>query len=215
MKTKPTRKRKRLTSPLHNKVADKSIGIRAPKSSLDDIKKVYVSPFLPDVSVTDIMDHLRSLKALRNIMDKIECVKLVKKNASIDKLSFVSFGINVPKRYVSFLTHASVWPAGVTAKEFVDKTVARHNQNIRDLVATRPTKKPTAKPQQKPKNHPTQPINTNQRSQQNTQAVYSQPIQTVFQPPFNTGQSQFMCPSQHTCSIAPNRMQIMYPCQMH
>lgn len=49
-------------SNLDRKVADNQLGVRAPKSSLDEVKKVYVSPFLPGVDVTDIMDHLNAQK---------------------------------------------------------------------------------------------------------------------------------------------------------
>lgn len=158
-----------VSSNLHQKVAETvvGVGVRAPKSSLDDIKRVYVSPFRTNVECTDIMDHLRSVKALRSIIDKIECTKLTKKDVATENLTFVSFGINVPKRYVTFLTHASVWPPGIVAREFEDKPPSK-NAQIHDLVATRRVKGTIATQMHQSKNQHALPPRRPKRGQSNS-----------------------------------------------
>lgn len=153
--------------------------VRAPKSSLDETKMVYVSRFSPDVTTDEIMAHLKKNKSLNVVIDKIEIIKLLKKDVSIDNLTFVSFGIKVPKRYVTFLTHPSVWPEGITATDFVEKPSANFNRDLRKLVAVGPSKTQHAKIGQtsvneisRPKNRKSQPIKSRKRPQHEPQAQH-------------------------------------------
>lgn len=167
-------------SKLQQKVDKIPVGVLAPKSSLDEIKMVYVSPFPTDVTEDDVMDHLLQNKSLQNIVDKIECVKLVKKDVAVEDLSFVSFGLKVPKRYTSFLTHKSIWPSTVFADDFIEnqKPGPIRNSRVSTAATYRPSK-PQSTKNQKPwpknqRNRPTKAPLTQQTGQSKPQMTASQ-----------------------------------------
>lgn len=109
-------------SSLDKLVAGNSTRIRDTKSSRDDIEMLRVSNFKTCTTVDDILTHLKSNKKMRTDIDKIKCVKLVRKDADINKLTFVSFKLSFPKRFASLLMSAKFWPAGINVVKFDDKS---------------------------------------------------------------------------------------------
>lgn len=193
----PSKKNSKSPKALSEKVTVNPVGVRAPKSSLDEKREVYVTPFLPDTSVNHILSHLHSIKSLSSIMDKIECVKLVKKKMKMDKLTFVSFKIVVPKRYVTFLTHKSVWPSGLTVEHFNGKTPPTAKIDIKKFVAKLPKNSQQNQTQLKPKNDQPKPKGKRQRETKNgtTPTTPVMPMQ----------------PNNFSLPVAFNRMQMMPP----
>lgn len=209
-KNAPTKNIVKNSPDLNQNVAGKFV--RAPKSSLDEIKRVYVTPFLPDVTPADIMAHLNSQKPLRDIMDKIECVKLIKKDAAMDNFTFVSFAISVPKRYITFLTHASVWPKGISAEEFVDKPrkLSVPKRSIHSLVATHPTRNQNLPSHQPPKQQKTGPKQVpSHQAPKNQKPCPKQVQKRSHSNPF--AQTQYMMPHPFQFPLATNPMQMMSP----
>lgn len=107
---------------IQSKVKNVTSNKASAASSLFEIKNIYVSPFLPDTEVSDIANHIKSNSSLYKVVGDLKCTKLVRNNQNINKLSFVSFKIEVPKRYYGVIMDPSVWPHDVRVKDFVDKS---------------------------------------------------------------------------------------------
>lgn len=93
----------------------------APAASLSDVntRKIFVSRLKPTTSCTDIIEHLVSKKMIAEAND-IYCTKLVKKDAKLDELSFVSFKLDVPEHLFAAISNPLMWPDSVAIREFVD-----------------------------------------------------------------------------------------------
>lgn len=115
------------TIPLQSKIFDvKNERGSTINSKLYDTKTIYLSPFLPDTTVNDISNHIKSHQCY-NVVGDLNITKLVSDNKNTNKLSFVSFKIDVPNRYFDIMVDRSIWPSGVTAKEFEVKSIPSKN----------------------------------------------------------------------------------------
>lgn len=81
---------------------------------------VWISQLHPSVSVDQINQYIIENTEI-NRKDLFECVKLVKKDADISKLKFVSFKINVAAEHFDYLLNPNIWPKNVTVREFMQK----------------------------------------------------------------------------------------------
>lgn len=79
---------------------------------------IYVTPFKPTTESSEIMSHLKSFGFIREFADKINCVKLISDKVNPNKLSFVSFKIFVPDEHFNVVSDQSIWPQGISVKEF-------------------------------------------------------------------------------------------------
>lgn len=82
---------------------------------------LYVSPFEPDTSETDIMDHLNIQPKLKGFLGDIKCTKLLSNKKKSTSVSFVSFKVAVPANLFERFTDSSIWPTTLSITEFVDK----------------------------------------------------------------------------------------------
>lgn len=81
-------------------------------------RSIYITQFKPSTSTDQIIGHLRSRIKTRKLVNKIKCTKLMSDRKNPKKLHFVSFKIDVPSEYFEQFIDPSIWPAGITAKEF-------------------------------------------------------------------------------------------------
>lgn len=162
---------------------------------------IYLSPFIPSTSIENIMDHLRVKASTRIIINKIKCTKLVNDKKK-KKLSFVSFKLVIPSEFKNRLMNASIWPIGVTAKEFID--IDKKQKNSKHMkISMRNTAKP---PHVAPKNSRAWPL-----PQKNPQKF---PQKRIKNRPINPSQMKSMAPiMQMTYPRPPIFNPMMYPLQ--
>lgn len=91
------------------------------KSRSDDFRSIYLTKFRPIAKVENVMASLKQFNEIIDIFDKTRCTRLVNRNRNSDKLSFVSFKLDVPVSHFEMLLDGKFWPQNVTAKEFVDR----------------------------------------------------------------------------------------------
>lgn len=97
----------------------KPIAPRKMKPTFD--KAVWVSGLHNETTVDEMINFVLSNTEL-NEKDQFECHKLVKKEADISKLSFVSFKISVNNEHFDMLMDPDTWPRSVSVREFRLKT---------------------------------------------------------------------------------------------
>lgn len=105
-----------------------------------NMRRIFISRLEPSTSCDQIIEHLKSKNIIDDSTD-IKCTKLVKKDANLDELSFVSFKLDVPKNMFNLLNDPSMWPDSVAIREFVDnpprpKLIATTSKKLRDENAT-------------------------------------------------------------------------------
>lgn len=81
---------------------------------------VWISQLHPSVTVDEISKFIIEETAVKS-KDKFECFKLVKKDADITKLKFVSFKVNIDDEHFEHMMDPATWPQGVTVREFIQK----------------------------------------------------------------------------------------------
>lgn len=79
---------------------------------------IYLGRFDPNVTE----DNIRSLatECLSTDIGKVEVTKLVKKDANLSELQFVTFKIGVDQQYRDSALSAETWPDGIFFREFID-----------------------------------------------------------------------------------------------
>lgn len=98
-------------------------------------KSIYVSRVSPEVSTEQIADHIKTY--VPNIDEKTFKVnKLVKKEQSLEKLSFVSFRVACAESHYRQLSDPSFWPAHVMIGEFVERP---RKTKLSDFIGDFPT----------------------------------------------------------------------------
>lgn len=91
-------------------------------------RSIYVTKFKPITSTEQIIGHLRSVDRTRRLADKIKCSKLISDRKNPNKLQFVSFKLDVPSEHFNSLIDPSIWPSGITAKEFLETQSTKLNK---------------------------------------------------------------------------------------
>lgn len=83
-------------------------------------RAVWVSGLHRDTSVEEMSDIITENT---DIKDKslFECHKLVKKDADISKLTYVSFKISINSEYLDHLLDPDTWPNTISVREFLQK----------------------------------------------------------------------------------------------
>lgn len=85
----------------------------------DDLLWVYLSAFAPSTTEDDIATLARECLSLRED-EVLKVVKLVRKNADISNLRFVTFKIGIDKMHRDLALAADSWPENVNFREFSD-----------------------------------------------------------------------------------------------
>lgn len=119
-----------------SKITGVKVVARPPPSTRPDTRKIFVSRLEPTTSCADIIEHLMSKKLIDDANDII-CTKLVKKDANLGELTFVSFKLDVPERLFVAINNPLMWPDSVAIREFVDtparpRAVATISKKARD-----------------------------------------------------------------------------------
>lgn len=84
----------------------------------ENLRCIYVTPFKPTTESSEIISHLKSFGFIRELADKINCTKLISDKVNQNRLSFVSFKLFVPEEYYNLVADNSIWPKGVSVKDF-------------------------------------------------------------------------------------------------
>lgn len=92
------------------------------KNAPGKLRSIYLTKFSPNAQNEDIIEHLKKFDVISDVLDKISCTRLVNRNVKSNKLTFVSFKIDVPEDNFDILMKTDFWPCGVTAKEFEHRT---------------------------------------------------------------------------------------------
>lgn len=98
----------------------KQIVLRQPKPIFD--KAIWVSGLHSETTVDEINDFLLSNTEIID-NSQFQCHKLVKKDADLTKLSFVSFKISTNNELFEHLMDPSIWPKSISVREFKLKPV--------------------------------------------------------------------------------------------
>lgn len=122
----PLEKAKRRKSNIHSPSQSSHLGdfVAVKKTQInttdndENYRCIYVTPFKPTTDTSEIISHLKSFGSIREFVDRIKCVKLISEKVNQNKLSFVSFKILVPGEYFNLVAEQSVWPEGISVKEF-------------------------------------------------------------------------------------------------
>lgn len=95
-------------------------------------RSLWVSRFHPDTTVEQVRDYVVNATG-NNDMEQFNCVKLVKKDADLSALQFVSFKIEVNDELFAALSDPGKWPKYVLLREFLSE-----GRNMRSRVARLP-----------------------------------------------------------------------------
>lgn len=89
--------------------------------SIEPRKLLVVSMLDTSTKADDLVKYLKDNSNI-NIKDlSIRCSSLLPVGRNIEDLDFISFKLNVPESIFSSLLQSSIWPKGVTAREFVTR----------------------------------------------------------------------------------------------
>lgn len=109
---------------------------KAPKSPKQRMEKsVWISKFHPDTTVDEINAHILSKTSITDTK-KFRCIKLVKKDQDMNKLSFVSFKIDVVNEHFDELMDAATWSSRHLIREHSQRSICQthcHRVNSRHL----------------------------------------------------------------------------------
>lgn len=81
-----------------------------------DKKWVHLSYFKPSVTVENIVNYIS--KNAKIGLNHLECYKLVKKGADMNKLRKLSFKIGITAEYYNEILNPSLWPVDVKVRQF-------------------------------------------------------------------------------------------------
>lgn len=90
--------------------------VKQPKFS----RAVWISGLHPTVSSDEIKKYILEETDVKSC-DKFECFKLVKKDADLSQLKFVSFKIAVGDDFFDYFMSPGIWPKSVSVREFFPK----------------------------------------------------------------------------------------------
>lgn len=88
---------------------------RQPKPTFD--KAVWVSGLNSETTTEEMINYVLSNTSIE-YKSQLDCHKLVKKDADLSKLSFVSFKISVNNDHFDILMNPDIWPNYVAVREF-------------------------------------------------------------------------------------------------
>lgn len=120
------RRKSNVHSPSHSSHLGDFVAVN--KSQINTIENnensrcIYITPFKPTTDSSEIISHLKSFGVIREFIDKINCVKLISDKVNQNKLSFVSFKLFVPDEYFNLVADKSIWPQGISVKEFENRS---------------------------------------------------------------------------------------------
>lgn len=100
---------------------------RSPKIQFE--KPVHISKFHPDTTTDEIIEYVVANTELKD-KSKMKCIKLVKKDQVISKLSFVSFKLGVAPEYFDNICKPSSWPKGIAVRVFVGVAAPKPNRKL-------------------------------------------------------------------------------------
>lgn len=130
-------------------------------------RSIYISPFKPTIEPADILNHLNSIEDLKYIAPDIKCTKLINSKKRNQRISFVSFKLDVQRHYYDMVVNPAHWPTndGVAIKiqEFVDKR------------APTPPGNPFSQHQQSQRQGARQPANSNANGNGNNNSNSGRP----------------------------------------
>lgn len=128
------------------------------KSSANLTRSLYVSPFHPSAKTTDIMDILKEKDDLKHIIGEVNVISLASKRKN-QKLTFVSFKIDIPRLHYDQIANSDVWNIGendsnkapLIVKEFIQKQKG-DKKVVSDKIVTANRKNDATKNSSKSKN---------------------------------------------------------------
>lgn len=103
--------------------------------NVDKLVWVYLSAFHPSTTDDDIAGLVRECIGLQD-SDVVKVVKLVRKNADLSQLSFVTFKVGVDIRHKTAVLSPDSWPEDVSFREFVNY----NSKNIANVTRFVPRK---------------------------------------------------------------------------
>lgn len=139
---------------LANLIAKKAVEkllTKTSEPSTNLTRSLYVSPFDPSTKSTDIMDLFMENDDLKHITDSVNVISLASKRKN-QKLTFVSFKIDVPRQYYDQISNSNVWNMDendsnserLIVKEFIQKEKATKkvvpNKNVTAKTSNNATK---------------------------------------------------------------------------
>lgn len=103
----------------------------------ENLRCIYITPFKPTTDSNEIISHLKSFGFIREIADKINCTKLVSAKVKQNKLSFVSFKLFVPDEYYNLVADNSIWPRGISVKDFETRSKLKTQPQPKNRIQTK------------------------------------------------------------------------------
>ena len=95
----------------------------AKESSKVLMRSVYVSKFIAATDPKHLIECLNQSANLKPLTSQFVIKKLGKNRKSKVPANWVSFKLDVPRQHYNKVIAKSVWPKGVTAKEFISKPI--------------------------------------------------------------------------------------------
>lgn len=95
-------------------------------------RSIWISRFHPDTTVEQIRDYVLNTTGC-NDTEQFNCIKLVKRDADLTSLQFISFKIDVNEELFESLSSPAKWPKYVLVREFLFE-----RRNFRPSVARLP-----------------------------------------------------------------------------
>lgn len=90
----------------------------APRKSNPLSKAIWISKFHPETTPDELENYIVENTEVKDT-SKFKCSKLVKKDADIGKMSFVSFKIDVSSDVYDILINPDIWPQDKQIREFI------------------------------------------------------------------------------------------------
>lgn len=92
------------------------------------MKSLYLTKLPTDTTSEDLLQYIRLNGDNINTGD-LKLHKLIKKNADLSALSFISYKIDAPVQSATILQKTGFWPSSCIIKEFVNKNKLTNSRN--------------------------------------------------------------------------------------
>lgn len=99
-------------------------------------KAIWISKFNPETAPEELENYITEQTEVKD-KTKFKCSKLVKKDADITQMSYVSFKIDVTPEVFDILINAENWPSNKHVREFVRMSPPK--PTIADFMPAKPT----------------------------------------------------------------------------
>lgn len=169
------------------------------------LRSIYVTPFKPETSPDAILKHIKSIANFRVLADKIKCIKLMSDRKNPKNIHFVSFKLDVPSEYFSSFLDPSIWPSGITAKEFSETQMRKKNENSRENKTSNISERTShmSKNGKRDKRLPTQ-RNRGNRARPKAKIPSNRPMSYSMMPPQSMMHQPWFIPNPMNHSMYPS-----------